>query len=189
VTDLKIPLVAPLIETPFSINDKADMNRPNQQVSKVDNIFYRDRWRHGVENLDIQDNLVLEVEVKPSETASVSVVCFPTEEAWKKEIHVSTDATLLDETRIVIPLTAEVNASYIQFRDNSHEQLAQATATRNKLLKEKVERTSSEFIENKDVFLGIPKARKKMNDAKLAISYKVYLRGNKDDKILLIQTR
>ncbi len=137
----EIPLFSPLREKPFLLQPKTNLDKPANPVVKIDNVFFKDRWRVQRDVSDLQESLLLEISVEPAAAENgVVAVCADCEEPWKKTITFSGETLSAEGEPVTIPISAELTPLFLQFRDFSHEQFAQLAAQRRGLDKAKKEK-------------------------------------------------
>ena len=209
-----IPLFEPVIAKPYLIDRSSELNKATNPVAKIDNVFVRDRWRVALDDYDIQPLLRLEISVEPDRTDSITTAGFPPEQPDKRMITITTDVLTKSDEPIVIPISAEASTLAIQFRDHSHDAVAKASADRRnatRLKKEKsdelaaiqptkdnekqrkelqveIDAADKLYNDSSDVTQKIPQARKKMNEAGLAIHYSITLQTETGLKLPILKT-
>lgn len=187
--------VGPPRMKPVQIMDKGGLSRPSAPEEVVKTVFSSDRWRIGLENIDVLESLRLEISIVPPQIGNVSAICSPTAVPWKKEISLSTDLTTVDSKPILIPISVELSVGELVFRDHSHEMKSEALAKARALAKqfkeepEHVEELRKEHAMQDDLFQKIPQVRKQVILANLRFHYAVYLKGEKTEEMLLFTSR
>ncbi|MCL2306316.1 MAG: hypothetical protein FWC43_13305, partial [Planctomycetaceae bacterium] len=156
-----VSLWLPMQNKPFALSNKeTTITRPANPVEKFDGVFGKDRFRIGLENLDLQASLVLEVSVRPETVKNAGNTLTATGEAsdalWKKTVLFTVESDSGKNPSLTIPITAEAFPDRIEFRDTSQETQSEAIRERTvltKTIREKTETLNSTKIET---FRGEP---------------------------------
>lgn len=213
---LLIPFTSAKVN-PVGLNERSGMNRPSDPVEKVTNIFGSDRWRYGLENLDVQESFLFDLRadfLTPNESVGVEVL--PGETPWKKRIEFTSDVLTSDGNPVVLAMTAEANVSHIEFRDNYFQERTEAgeyrtvaktikkkeeqlqsyeaepkseeNEKRNTALRKEIDALEKERVALQDRFQKLAAARKKLFAAGPIFNFSLQMKGDTTADLPLLST-
>ena len=192
-----VSLWTPIQNKPFVVSDKGTtITRPSNPVERFDGVFGKDRFRVGLEQLDLQAALLLEVSVRPKSVKNVTTTWEVSDDFWRKTIQFTVEDDTSKNPTITIPIAVEAFADRIEFRDNSRETEAEANKQRTELRRAIPEMTDPQELDAAqrrlaqvdEQRLGIPAARKSVLNAAFTIHYSIYLQGREETEPMLILT-
>lgn len=130
-----VALWSPSTNKPFVFSEKGEINRPANPTEKFENVFGKDRFRVGLEQIDLADALSLEVFVTPDLGKNMTAIVEETDSPRKKTVSVTVDSVGEKKTTVVIPIAVEVFPDRIEFRDVSQDLQSEAIKSRTALTK------------------------------------------------------
>ena len=136
-----VSLWEPMRNRPLILSDKSGINSPTNPVEKFDNVFGRDRFRVGLDNIDFQSAFVLEISVKPETAKNLTIMTEASNSLGKKTILFTIDSGSEKKASVVIPIAAEAFPNRVEFRDVSQDQQSDAIKQRRALEKTMKEKT------------------------------------------------